>query len=71
MLIVLCLNNMANYLKTDIRCLSAVNGAQNNTSYCQSDWNEADYFIVLCGLNAEVTYDDCFNNNNIIMSILF
>ena len=43
-----------------IRFLSAINGARNNTSNCQLDLHEAEYFflgnIVLCGLNAEISY---------------
>ena len=62
MLIVLCLNiYMAKYLRIDIRFLSAINGARNNTFNCQSDLNETDYYffsgnIVLCGLNADFAY---------------
>ena len=54
---------MAKYLRIDIRFLSAINGARNNTSVCQSDLHEADYYyffflgnIVLCGLNAGIAY---------------
>ena len=62
LLFVLCLNiYMAKYLRIVIRFLSAINGAQNNTSNCQSDLNEAEYYfflgnIVLCGLNAGIAY---------------
>ena len=46
MLIVLRLNiYMAYYLRIDIRCLSVINGARNNTSNCLSDLNEADYYV--------------------------
>ena len=60
MLFVLCLNiYMAKYLRIDNRFLSAINGARNYTSNCQSDLNEAEFFldnIVLCGLNAGIAY---------------
>ena len=60
---------MAKYLRIDIRFLSAINGARNNTSDCQSDLHEAEYYyfiylfyffffgnLVLCGLNAGIAY---------------
>ena len=62
MFFVLCLNiYMAKYLRIDIRFLSAINGARNNTSNCQSDLNKAILLIfsgniVLCGLNAGTAY---------------
>ena len=45
MLIFWCLNiYMVNkYPRIDIRFLSAINGARNNTSNCHSDLNEAEY----------------------------
>ena len=45
MLFVLYLNiYMAKYLRIDISFLSAINGARNNASNCQSDLNEAEYY---------------------------
>ena len=47
MLIVLCLNiymATGKYLRIDIHFLSAIDGARNNTSNCQSDLNEAEYY---------------------------
>ena len=36
---------MAKYLRIDIRSLSAINGARNNISNCQSNRYEADYYF--------------------------
>ena len=52
---------MAKYLRIDIRFLSAVNGARNNTSNCQLDLMRPNIIIfldniVLCGLNAGIAY---------------
>ena len=48
---------MAN-LRIDIRFLSAINGARNNTSNCQSDLHEAEYYFFLGNC---VVWTKCWN----------
>ena len=61
LLFVLCLNiYMAKYLRIDIRFLSAINGARNNTSDCQSDLHEADYYYFFFR-KYSVVWTKCWN----------